>query len=249
MSTMFCRKECSMTFRQRKMEALRTTEEKLTKLLSEMNEEKKGGESNRLVCETECTMARIRSYSDFMYLLRVKPLQTACYYAAVVMLLLLIAALFCSEWLLAVIFGVLMLIFATAPHNMRIRYFNRNADSMERSYGHIINAEFADDGILLTITKAPLHEGERDENGDAVARRSVVRDDSDAKRISVAYGNIGLAIECSHSFYLFPFDENKKRMETLICDKTQFLCGTPMQMRDMLARKCGKNFKIKTKKG
>ena len=44
-----------------------STEAKLAQMLSEMNESKRGGDAGKLVCETECTMARIRSYSDFLY--------------------------------------------------------------------------------------------------------------------------------------------------------------------------------------
>ena len=71
-----------------------STEAKLAQMLSEMNESKRGGDAGKLVCETECTMARIRSYSDFLYILRIKPLQTVCYYGAGAFLLLTLSALF-----------------------------------------------------------------------------------------------------------------------------------------------------------
>lgn len=46
-----------------------------------------------------------------------------------------------------------------------------------------------------------------------------------------------------------PSDGNKdEQLDAIICDKTQFICGTPMQARDRLARGCGKRFKIKVKK-
>lgn len=236
-----------MSFNKRKKELLQSTEEKLTRLLSEMNADSRE-ENGRLVCETECTMARIRSYSDFLYLLRVRPLQTTCYYGAAAMFLLLLAAAWCSEWLLTAVFAVIFLVLATAPHNMRIAYFNKQADSLEQSYDKVINAEFTEEGIQLCVSPAPPSAAERDENGDATARRSVMRDEEKTQRSTVAYKQITLAIECSHSIYLFPVDDSGKAAETIICDKTQFLCGTPMQLRDMLARKCGKRFKIKTKK-
>ncbi len=128
-----------------------STEAKLAQMLSEMNESKRGGDAGKLVCETECTMARIRSYSDFLYILRVKPLQTVCYYGAGAFLLLTLSALWCREWLLAVIFAVIFIILATLPHNMRIQYFNRRADEMEQSYGKVINAEFGGEDITLKI--------------------------------------------------------------------------------------------------
>ncbi|MDE6727478.1 MAG: hypothetical protein K2J80_06010, partial [Oscillospiraceae bacterium] len=62
------------------------------------------------------------------------------------------------------------------------------------------------------------------------------------KTVEFAYKSITLAVECEHSFYLFP-----EKAETIICDKTLFLAGTPMGLRDHLARKIGKKFKIKTK--
>ena len=64
----------------RQQEILESTESKLAKMFEEMNTEKRP-DNGRTVCETECTMARIRSFSDFMYLMKVRPLQTACYYA------------------------------------------------------------------------------------------------------------------------------------------------------------------------
>lgn len=225
-----------------------STEARLAQMLSEMNESRRGGEAGKPVCETECTMARIRSYSDFLYILRVKPLQTVCYYAAGAFLLLTLSALWCREWLLAVIFAVVFVIFATLPHNMRIQYFNRRADEMERSYGKVINAEFGEK-ISLKITEAPPHMAELDENGESTSRRTALpADAAEITEISLPYDRVSLAVECSHSFYIFPVDENKRAMETVICDKTQFLCGTPMELRDTLAKKCGRRFKIKTKK-
>lgn len=236
-----------MSFKKRKKELLQSTEQKLTQLLHEMNTDSRE-ESGRLVCETECTMARIRSYSDFLYALRVKPIQTMCYYGAAFFLLLMLAAIWCAEWVLTAIFGVVFLILATLPHNLRIQYFNKQADSMEESYNKVINAEFAEEEIILNVTEAQPHKQEVDEEGNALARRSVFTAESpEPVRSTLPYKQISLAVECSHSFYLFPVDENRRAMETIICDKTQFLCGTPMQLRDTLARKCGKNFKIKTK--
>lgn len=238
-----------MTFRQRKKEITQSAEAKLTQLLHEMNTEIRT-DTGSLICETECTMARIRSYSDFLYILRVKPLQTACYYGAAFFFLLMCSAIWCARWDLTAIFGVIFLILATLPHNMRVFYFNKQADSLEEYYGKVINAEFTDEGMILNITRAPESTQELDENGDAVARRSALRGTEDeVTHIEVPYSRIAQAVECTHSFYIFPVDENRRAQETVICDKTQFLCGTPMQLRDALARGCGKRFKIKTKKG
>ena len=238
-----------MSFKDKKKELLMSTEAKLAQMLSEMNEARNGRDTGKLVCETECTMARIRSYSDLLYILRVKPLQTVCYYGAGAFLLLTLSALWCREWLLAVIFAVIFIILATLPHNMRIQYFNRQADDMEQSYGKVINAEFNDNEIALKISPAPPHTAELDENGDSTSRRTALpAENAEITEISVPYERVSLAIECSHSFYIFPVDEDKRALDTVICDKTQFLCGTPMELRDTLARKCGKKFKIKTKK-
>ena len=236
-----------MTFRQRKKEMLQSTEQKLTQLLHEINADSRE-ESGYPVCETECTMARIRAYSDFLYALRVKPFQTFCYYAAAFFFLIMLSAVWCSEWVLTAIFGVIFLIFASLPHNMRIHYFNKQADALEGYYNKVINAEFTDDRINLTVSNAVEHKQQIDADGSSVARVSAVADDSEAERISLPYNQIVQAVECAHSFYLFPVDENGKSSETIICDKTQFLCGTPMQLRDILARNCGKHFKIKVKK-
>lgn len=236
-----------MSFGKRKKELLQSTEAKLAALLHELNSDSRE-EAGRLVCETECTMQRIRAYSDFLYLLRVKPIQTMCYYGAGAFFLLMLGAAWCREWLLTAIFGAIFLMLAFAPHNMRIHYFNKQADNMEGSYGKVINAEFGDEGIRLTISDAAPYEQELDENGDAAARRTAIPQNKESASMVIGYKQIVQAVECSHSFYLFPVDENKRRLDTIICDKTQFLCGTPMALRDMLARKCGKNFKIKTKK-
>lgn len=231
---------------------MESTEAKLARMFEEFNSEKRP-EDGRLVCETQCTMARIRSFSDFMYLMKVRPLQTACYYGAAVFFLLTLAALWCSEWLLAVIFGVIFLILATLPHNMRIQYFNKRADKLEDSFGRVINADFTgEDSVKLTISSP--QEAETDgaklpERGEeSVARTSEAAHDKNALTLEIPYKKIYLAYECSHSFYLFPERDNKAVPEALICDKTQFLCGTPMQLRDKLARGCGKRFKIKVKK-
>ena len=236
-----------MTFRQRKKEMLQSTEQKLTKLLAELNADSRE-ETGTPVCETECTMARIRAYSDFLYLLRVKPFQTFCYYAAAFFFLIMLSAVWCSEWGLTAIFGVIFLIFATLPHNMRIHYFNTQADALEGYYNKIINADFGDEEIQLTVTTAVPQKQQVDADGESIARTSAITEDTDAVRTSIPYKNIAQAVECAHSFYLFPVDENGKSTETIICDKTQFLRGTPMQLRDILARKCGKHFKIKVKK-
>lgn len=236
-----------MTFRQRKKEVLQSTEQKLTKLLAELNADSRE-ETGSPVCETECTMARIRAYSDFLYRLRVKPFQTFCYYAAAFFFLIMLSAVWCSEWVLTAIFGVIFLIFASLPHNMRIHYFNKQADALERYYNKIINADFGDEEIQLTVTMAVPQKQQVDADGGSVARTSVISEETDAVRTVIPYKNIIQAVECAHSFYLFPTDDNGKSAETIICDKTQFLRGTPMQLRDILARKCGKRFKIKVKK-
>ena len=62
----------------RQQEIVQSSEAKLAKMFEEMNSENHPEDDGRLVCETRCTMARIRSFSDFMYLLKVRPLQTAC---------------------------------------------------------------------------------------------------------------------------------------------------------------------------
>ncbi len=240
-----------------KEEITESKEARLTKMFAEMNEIKGQGKSEKLVCETECTMARIRSLSDFLYLLRVKPIQTLCYYGACVFLLLMLAAIWCSVgfndgrevWYLVAIFIVIFLVLATLPRNMRTMYFNRQADSLEQSYGKIINAEFADDRIILSVSKAVQSVQELDEEGNAVARRSALAKDTASTTITeIPYKNIAAAYECSHSFYIFPVTEEKRKLDTIICDKTQFLCGTPMELRDRMARGCGKRFKIKVKK-
>ena len=216
----------------RQQEILESTESKLAKMFEEMNTEKRP-DNGRIVCETECTMARIRSFSDFMYLMKVRPLQTACYYAAAVLFLLMLAAFWCTEWLLGAVFAVLFLVCATLPHNMRIQYFNKRADKLENSFGKVVSVDLSEeDNLTLTISAPDQAES-----------------DGAARVVEIPYKNIYRAYECSHSFYLFPVMENKdEQLDAIICDKTQFICGTPMQARDRLARGCGKRFKIKVKK-
>lgn len=240
-------KGIAMSFKKKTKEKTASAEAKLTRLLSEMSDENRT--TDRLVCETECTMARIRSYSDFLYIMRVKPIQTACYYAAAVLFLLMVAALFCSEWLLAAAFLIFCLLCAFAPHNMRMGHFNHTADSMEKSYGKVINADFGKDEITLTIiTPAPAEKPEGEDH-QYTARRSAADGALDITSQAIPYKEIYSAVEISHSFYIFSSDEeNRKSRETLICDKTQMLCGTPMELRSLLAAKCGRRFKIKTKK-
>ncbi len=242
-----------------KEEITESKEAKLTRMFEEMNASKEVGKSDKLVCETECTMARIRSLSDFLYLMRVKPLQTLCYYGAAAFFLLMLAAIWCTVgfgmddprnvWYLIVIFALIFLVLATLPHNMRIHYFNKQADALEKSYGKIINADFTDEEIILSVSEAVSPEQELDEDGNAVARRSAVAKDASTTTVThIPYKQVAGAYECSHSFYIFPTGEDKKRMDTIICDKTQFICGTPMQLRDRLARGIGKKLKIKIKK-
>lgn len=240
-------------------EITESKESKLTRMFAEMNASKENGKSDKLVCETECTMARIRSLSDFLYLMRVKPLQTACYYGAAIFFLLTLSALWCTVgwtfddprnvWYLIVIFGIIFLVLATLPHNMRISYFNKQADALEQSYGKMINAEFTDKEIILSVSSVVRTEQQLDEDGNAVARKSALSKDETGTVVThIPYERVPLAYECSHSFYIFPVDEEKKSMDTIICDKTQFLCGTPMELRDRLARGCGKRLKIRIKK-
>lgn len=210
-----------------KKELLQTREEKLANLFVEMNAERHP-DNGKLIVETECTMARIRAYSDFLYALKIKPLQTVCYYAAGFFFLLTASAVWTREWILTAVFGVIFLILATLPHNMKIWYFNKNADSLENSYGKILNVEFADEKLILR--ELPPKDPDS----------SVPREAE--KQTEFPYKSITLAVECEHSFYLFP-----EKAEALICDKTLFLAGTPMALRDHLARKLGKRFKIKTK--
>lgn len=210
-----------------KKEILQTREEKLANLFVEMNAERRP-DNGKLIVETECTMARIRAYSDFLYALKIKPLQTACYYAAGFFFLLTGSAIWTREWILTAIFAVIFLVFATLPHNMKIWYFNKNADSLEQSYGKIQNAEFAADKLILRELPP--------KDPDSKAPREA------EKLTEFPYKSITLAVECEHSFYLFP-----EKAEAIICDKTLFLAGTPMGLRDHLARKIGKKFKIKTK--
>ena len=210
-----------------KKELLQTREEKLADLLVEMNAERRP-DNGKLIVETECTMARIRAYSDFLYALKMRPVQTASYYGAGFFFLLTGSAIWTREWILTALFAVIFLVLATLPHNMKIWYFNKNADSLEQSYGKIQNAEFADDKLILR--ELPPKDPDS----------SVPRE---AEQVTeFPYKSITLAVECQHSFYLFP-----EKAEAIICDKTLFLAGTPMGLRDHLARKIGKKFKIKTK--
>ena len=128
------------------------------------------------------------------------------------------------------IFAVVFLIFATLPHNMRIRYFNKNADALESLYGKDLNIEFADEKLIVTELTPRTPENANDKTPRPPE-----------KIIEFPYDKL-TAAECSHSFYIFP-----EGSEALICDKTLFLCGTPMGLRDFLARKLGRKFKIKTK--
>lgn len=212
-----------------KKKLLQTSEQKLTELLKEMNSEHRAS-SGKLVCETEISMARIKSYSDFMYALKMKPWQTASYYGAAVLFLTLCAALWTREWLLAVIFAVAFFVLATLPRNMRLRWFNKNADALESFYAKELNIEFADDKIIVT----ELVPREPEKSADKTPREPLNVTEFPYEKMQ--------AYECSHSFYLFP-----ERSEALICDKTLFLCGTPMGLRDHLARKLGRRLKIKTK--
>ena len=212
-----------------KKKLLQTSEQKLAALLGEMNEEKRP-DNGKLICETEISMPRIQAYSDFMYALKMKPWQTFCYYAAVFLLLLTGSAIWTREWLLTAIFAILFLIFATLPHNMRINYFNKNADVLESLYGVDLNIEFADEKLIVT----QLMPRDPENAADKTPR-------TPEKTSELPYDKL-TAVECSHSFYIFP-----EKSETLICDKTLFLCGTPMALRDHLARKLGRKFKIKTK--
>lgn len=228
-----------------------STEAKLARMLGEFNDEKRS-DDGRLVCETQCNMARIRSFSDFMFLMRVRPLQTACYYGAAVVFLLMLAAFWCSEWLLGVIFAVIFLVLATLPHNLRIQYFNRRADTLEDTFGCMVSADFtADERLVLTISSpenADIDGAVPERTEERQAAGSLTLHDRNAKQFIVPYKNIRIAYECSHSFYIFPDGEDKELPTAVICDKTQFVCGTPMQLRDRLARCCGKRFKIKVKK-
>lgn len=212
-----------------KKKLLQTSEQKLTALLGEMNAEKRA-DSGKLICETEISMARIKAYSDFMYALKMKPWQTFCYYAAGFFFLLTGSAIWTREWLLTAIFAILFVIFATLPSNMRTRYFVKNADVLDDLHGVDLNVEFAPEKLIVTQLTP------RDpENSDDKTPREP------EKTSEFAYESL-TAVECTHSFYIFT-----ERSKALICDKTLFLCGTPMGLRDHLARKLGRRFKIKTK--
>lgn len=239
-----------MFISKRQKEILESTESKLARMFEEFNAEKRP-QDGRLVCETLCTMARIRSFSDFMYLMKIRPLQTACYYGAAVLFLLMLAAFWCKEWLLGAVFGVMFLILATLPHNMRIQYFNKRADKLESSFGKVINADFTgEEAVKLTISDLQGQDSAKpaEQPEESTARISQAALDENAVMLEIPYKKITLAFECSHSFYIFPERERESTPEAIICDKTQFLCGTPMQLRDRLAKGCGKRFKIKTKK-
>ena len=142
---------------------------------------------------------------------------------------------------------------ATLPHNMRIQYFNKRADKLENSFGKVVSVDLSEeDNLTLTISAPDQAESDGaavPERAEASARVSEALRDKNARVVEIPYKNIYRAYECSHSFYLFPVMENKdEQLDAIICDKTQFICGTPMQARDRLARGCGKRFKIKVKK-
>ena len=213
-----------------KKKLLQTSEQKLTALLGEMNAEKRTDSSGKLICETGISLARIQAYSDFMYALKMKPWQTVCYYAAGFFFLLTGSAIWTREWVLTAIFAVLFFVFASLPGNMRTRYFNKNADILESLTDIDLNVEFAFEKIIVTQFE-PREPEKADDN--------TPREPQKTEEFSYE----GLtAVECSHSFYIFP-----EKSPTLICDKTLFLAGTPMALRDHLARKLGRRFKIKTK--
>ena len=103
----------------------------------------------------------------------------------------------------------------------------------------------AEDRLVLTISSLPDEDGGDSESS---AGASVALSDRNAEVVEIPYKSIGQAFECSHSFYLFPEPVDGKRLDAIICDKTLFICGTPMQLRDRLMRACGKRFKIRIKK-
>ena len=114
------------------------------------------------------------------------------------------------------------------------------------SFGKLISADFtAEDRIVLTISSLPDEDGE---DAESSAGASAARSDRNAEVVEIPYKSIGQAFECSHSFYLFPEPVDGKKLDAIICDKTLFICGTPMQLRDRLMRVCGKRFKIRIKK-
>lgn len=204
-------------------------QEKLIGLLSEINADSRP-DDGILVCETEYTMARIKAFSDFMYILKMRPWQNACYYAAGAFFLLSGAAVWTKEWIRLALFALIFLILCGTPRRLRTRYFCDNADILENYYSKIIGAEFSENCVKLSAVTPPPPDSKEPE------QRSPITE--------IPYENISYAVECSHSFYIFP-----KNSETVICDKALFKCGTPMGLRDFLARKLGRKFKIKIKKG
>lgn len=200
-------------------------QEKLIGLLSELNADSRP-DDGILICETEYTMARIKAYSDFMYILKMRPWQSACYYAAGAFFLLSAAAVWTKEWIRLALFVLIFLMFCSAPRRIRTNYFCNSADLLEKYYSKIIGAEFSEDCLKLFAVTLPPPDSKEPEG------RSLITE--------VLYDDISRAIECSHSFYIFPKDS-----ETVICDKTLFKRGTPMGLRDLLTRKLGKKFKLK----
>lgn len=212
-----------------KKELLKTREEKLLELLGEMNSDSRP-DDGRIICETEITMARVKAYSDFMYALKMKPWQTASYYAAAFFFLLTASAVWTREWVLTVIFALLFVMLASLPHNMRTRYFLKNADALDERAGKDLNIEFGDDKLIISefTPRSP------EKADDKTPREPESTSELPYDKLTAA--------ECVHSFYIFP-----ENAPALICDKTEFLCGTPMGLRDHLARKLGRKLKIKTK--
>lgn len=208
--------------------SLKTSEERLIELLGDLNADS-SPDAGLPICETEITFERIKAYADFHYNLKLKKYGTACYYAAAFFFLVMCSAIWTHEWLLTAIFAAVFFIFATLPGNLRTRNLNRLADAMERYSGEVLNTDFSDSGIVVT-EYAP-----RENPNDKSPRKALNTAEYDYEKMSAA--------ECVHSFYLFV--ENSP---PIICDKTEFLRGTPMGLRDFLARKLGRRFKINNKK-
>lgn len=203
----------------------RIRQEKLVETLSSLNADSRP-DDGIIVCETEYSMQQIEAYSDFMYTVKMHTRQTVCYYAAGVFFLLAGGALWSREWLLATLFTVLFILSCAAPSRMRMCFFFDSADKLEQFSSMHIRVQLANDSVILSeVIPAPADSKQPD---------------TISLLAEIPYDGITGAVECSHSFYLFP-----KGSGTVFCGKTSFVRGTPMGARDLLARKLGRRFRIR----
>lgn len=171
----------------------------------------------KIIVKTPYTFERIQAYVSFTYDVRLAIVRNLSYILGVMFLLVAGSAVWCREWLYAVLLAIVGIILLATPTFVQKLNLHSILKELGDTKDSTVTVVFDDEAMSVT-------------NAD--------------NTVDVPYADIKLAFESRNNFYIFA-NYNGMKNNLVICDKSQFQKGIPHDLRDLLIKKKGKKLKLK----